>query len=147
MISNYVRSERAWTPRYTLIAESLRYAERARSLTAYVSGGTCIRGNVYSPRKEDDLVPLAGTLLLKLKVVRGPAALSLGEIGQEIVIVGRFGGLVDDNLGQLFVEGEDDVFVGFAQLEGLERLQTRRIDADAGCLWRESESVHDLCAC
>lgn len=72
-----------------------------------------------SPREETDLVPLFAILPLKLEVVYRPLAFRLGEIGEEMIVVVRTGRLLDDDLGVIFVEVEDDIFELLLQLERL----------------------------
>lgn len=77
-----------------------------------MSGG---QRNLSGPRSdapvvEDDLVALPAILDLVLEVVHRPPALVVGELLEEVVIVGLRGGAERHDLGELGVEAVDDVF-------------------------------------
>lgn len=86
------------------------------------------------PVEKDDLVAQATLLLLKLKVVHGPATLVLGQIGEEILVVLRRRLFVLDDLRLGVVESEDDVLVLLPELELLEHLQALLVYGYAGRL-------------
>lgn len=86
------------------------------------------------PLEEADLVPLSLVASLVLKVKDGPSALGGGQVADKVVKAVRGGGLLDDDLGELGVEVEDDVLVLFADLEVLELLETFGVDTDSGRL-------------
>lgn len=73
----------------------------------------------HSPREENDLVPLSGTLLLESKVVHCPTAFSFWEIGQKVVVGLRVRLLRYDDLSLVTVEIEDNIFGLLAQLQTL----------------------------
>jgi len=91
------------------------------------------------PTQEDNLVPLARTLLLKLEIIDGPSALGLGEISQESIVVCIIRCLFKDDLGIVLVEGEDDILLLLPKLESLERFNALGIDADSGGLFINGE--------
>lgn len=75
----------------------------------------------YSPRIEADLVPLSRPIrLLKLEVIYGPSWLRFREIGNETLVRGLRGSLLDLNLCFTGVDLIDDILVFLAQLERLE---------------------------
>jgi hypothetical protein len=100
---------------------------------------TQIERKQSSPTQEDNLVPLARTLLLKLEIIDGPSALGLREISHEIFVFLVTRRFINDNLGQILAEGEDDVLVLLLQLEVLEVIETLRVDADSGGLFINGE--------
>ena len=83
---------------------------------------------------KDDLVALATLLLLKLKVVHGPATLVLRQIREENVVVrgGLF--LERDDLRLVRTESKDDVLVLLLQFQLLVQGQAIWIHAYAGRL-------------
>ena len=83
---------------------------------------------------KDYLVALTAVLLLKLKVVNGPATLVLGQIGKELVVVRGRPRLDLDDLRLVRAESEDDVFVLLPQFQFLEHIQAIRVDGYAGRL-------------
>ena len=90
---------------------------------------------MHSPGEESDLAPLPAIVLLKVKVVHGPSAFRLGEVADEIVVRGAERALLlDDDLGVVLGEREDDVLALLPELELLVRLETLWVDADTGGL-------------
>lgn len=83
------------------------------------------------PDNEEDLVAET-TLLLVLEVEDSVSGVILGEASDELLVGGSLGGsLLDNNLGVVGVNGEDNVAVGLAELELLELLHARVRDLDA----------------
>lgn len=91
-------------------------------------------GIIGRPGEEADLVPLALVTLLVLEIVDGVTALGRWKLGNEVVVRGRGGGLCDDDLGVVLVEGVDDVLDLLAKLELLELSQALLRDCDTGRL-------------
>ena len=82
------------------------------------------------PADESYLVPLSTVYCVKLEVIDSPPTLAFGEVTEEVVIIcGFFPPLLDDDLGFVFAEVIDDVFVLVFKLEILERGETVTIDA------------------
>ena len=77
--------------------------ERARSSLSFVEKPTNV------PLEKDDLLAQVALLILKLKIVHGPATFGLGQILEEFLIVARRRFFMHDNLRLLVVELEDDV--------------------------------------
>ena len=84
------------------------------------------------PRVEYQLVPLPPALLLKLKIVHGPARVLLGKIAEEVIVRIRLGDLVDDDLRVVVVELEDDVLGLLTELQVLVSADAIRVYTDAG---------------
>lgn len=88
------------------------------------------------PGVEDDLLPLATFLLLELKVVSGPSALSFGKICDEVVVILGFPRLIHDDFRDVLVEREDNVFKFLVPLECHVSGDTLLVDANSGgLLW------------
>lgn len=83
---------------------------------------------------KDDLVALATVLLLKLKVVHGPATLVLGQIREENVVVRGGLRLELDDLRLVLAESEDDVLVLLPQFQLLVQGQAIWVHGYAGRL-------------
>lgn len=64
-----------------------------------------------APVDKDDLVPLAPVLGIILEIVDGPSALVVGELLAEGLVIWVLGRLEDDDVGELGVNAEDDIFV------------------------------------
>ena len=81
------------------------------------------------PADESYLVPLSTVYCLKLEVIDSPPTLAFGKVTEEVVIIFGLPRLLDDDLGFVFAEVIDDVFVLVFELEILERGETAIIDA------------------
>lgn len=91
------------------------------------------------PDNEEDLVAETA-LLLVLEVEDSVSGVILGETSDELLVGGSLGGsLLDNNLGVVGVNGENNVAVGLAELELLELLHARVRDLDARGLVAECE--------
>ena len=80
---------------------------------------------------EGEFVPSAPLLFLKFKVIDCPSAIRLWKAINKlfvIVVSSRF----DDNLSQIFANGEDDVLVCLLQFEFLEFGDTVGANRDTG---------------
>ncbi len=111
-------------------------------------GGRNCSGNAgHSPRVERDFGPLPAVVLLKVKVVHSPPALSLGEVRDEVVVRGaRVRLLLDDDLREVFAEREDDVLGLLAQLQLLVRREAVLVYGNAGGLrGRRAIAEKDVC--
>lgn len=87
------------------------------------------------PRNEDELVPLSSTALgVILEIVHCPFALSLRKLCFKFGVIALGGCLLDDDLGKVIAEAEDDVLVLLSELEFLEGLEALRVNTDAGGL-------------
>jgi len=86
-------------------------------------------GGIGRPADENHLVPLPTICCLKLEVVNSPPTLVFGEVTEEFVIICGRARLLDDDLGFVFAEVIDDVFVLVFKLESLELEETGIIDA------------------
>ena len=86
--------------------------------TRKTEGGGWSRNAGDSPTVERDFGPLPAVVLLEVKVVHGPPALSLGQVRDEFIVGGtRVRLLLDDDLREVFAEREDDVLGLLAQLQ------------------------------
>lgn len=77
-------------------------------------------GIIRRPGVEADLVPLALVALLVLEVVNGVTAFGGRKLGDKVVVRRRIRLVLDNDLGESVVEGEDDVLGLLSELELLE---------------------------
>lgn len=78
------------------------------------------RSGIRRPDEEDNLRALSSIGSLVLKVVNGVSAVVLRKLAQEVVVSRLLGGLGDNNLGLLVVQGVDDELVSLSQLQFIE---------------------------
>lgn len=90
----------------------------------------------YIPHEEAKFVPLSSSLLLKLEIIHCPSTLVFWEVGKEFLIILCWRCLLSDDFSIIFVEIEDDVFMGFLQFESLEVVETLLVNTDTGSLIR-----------
>jgi hypothetical protein len=75
------------------------------------------------PGVKGDLVAFVTLVILKLKVVHGPAALALRQIGEEVVVISVRRRFRDGDLCLILVERENDVLGFLFEFQLLECLQ------------------------